>query len=263
MIDRSTRWTEAAPLKSITAEEVAQAFLSTWISRFGPPLEIVTDQGRQFESQLFHELSRTIGFARLRTTAYHPQSNGLIERWHRSLKTSLRCKLDAHKHEWVRALPIVLFGLRITPQGNGYSPFNLVTGAQAILPSATFIDPTEINHKYVQDIVNSLQSLQVHPRPTSKESRVPQALKDCSKVWVRIDRVRKPLEAPYEGPFQVISRSDKTLRIKNFAGQESTISIDRAKPFIEQHLPESLSTTDQLEAPGTTKTKKAVRVTFQ
>ena len=55
-IDRFTRWIEAQPVSGISAQEVAQAFITTWVSRFGVPLELVTDRGRQFESQLFTQL---------------------------------------------------------------------------------------------------------------------------------------------------------------------------------------------------------------
>ena len=79
-IDRYTRWLEAIPLVGITAEEVASAFINTWVSRFGVPLEIITDRGKQFESELFHHMSTKLGFTRLRTTAYNPQVNGLVER---------------------------------------------------------------------------------------------------------------------------------------------------------------------------------------
>lgn len=88
-IDRFTRCPEAVPLPNITVPAVAAAFVSTWVSRFGCPTEAITDRGEQLESPLFTDLMRLLGTTRLRFTAYHPQTNGLVERLHRHLKTSL------------------------------------------------------------------------------------------------------------------------------------------------------------------------------
>ena len=87
-VDRFARWPEALPLSSITAKAVAQTFISGWISRFGVPSTIVTDRGRQFESNLWNALMKLLGSKRARTTAYHPQSNGMVERFHRSVESS-------------------------------------------------------------------------------------------------------------------------------------------------------------------------------
>ena len=81
-VDRFTRWPEAIHLTDITAETVAQAFLSGWISRFGVPSTIITDRGRQFESRLWTSLMTLLGTKRSRTTAYYPQTNGMVERFH-------------------------------------------------------------------------------------------------------------------------------------------------------------------------------------
>lgn len=107
-IDRYSRWPEAWPMSSITAEEVASTFVAGWISRFGVPAVITTDQGRQFESDLFKRLTNMCGTKRIRTTSYHPCANGLVERMHRQLKASLMC----HDVSWLSALPLVLLGMR-------------------------------------------------------------------------------------------------------------------------------------------------------
>ena len=90
MIDRFTRWPEAIPLRDISASTVADAFLLHWVAKYGVPETIVTDRGTQFESGLFNKLLVALGCKHQRTTSYHPQSNGLIERFHRTLKNSLR-----------------------------------------------------------------------------------------------------------------------------------------------------------------------------
>ena len=76
-VDRFTRWPEV-----VIADTVAPALLTGWISRFGCPQTITTDQGRQFESQLFHSLAKLCGIQLSLTTAHHPAANGLVERFH-------------------------------------------------------------------------------------------------------------------------------------------------------------------------------------
>ena len=102
-IDRFTRWCEAIPLSDITADTVAKALITGWISRFGIPSTITTDRGAQFESHLWHNLMKLLGSHRLRTTAYHPMSNGIIERFHRTLKAALRA--HGQHTPWIQALP--------------------------------------------------------------------------------------------------------------------------------------------------------------
>jgi len=107
-IDRFTRWPEAIPLENQEAETIAKAFYNGWIIRFGVPLRITTDQGRQFESQLFKQLTMLTGSKHIHTTAYHPQANGIVERFHRQLKAALRCY---ENNRWTETLPTIL-GIR-------------------------------------------------------------------------------------------------------------------------------------------------------
>lgn len=80
-VDRFTRWTEAHPLTTTTADAVAEALFSGW-TRFSVPSTIITDRGRQFESQLWNALMTVLGIKRVCTTAYNPQTNGMVERFH-------------------------------------------------------------------------------------------------------------------------------------------------------------------------------------
>jgi hypothetical protein len=73
-----TRWPEVIPIPDITADTVVRALLTGWISRFGCPQTITTDEGLQFESQLFQSLARLCGIQLARTTAHHPAANGLV-----------------------------------------------------------------------------------------------------------------------------------------------------------------------------------------
>jgi cleavage and polyadenylation specificity factor subunit 1 len=89
MIDRTTRWPEVAPLKTISAQECADTFTAVRVARFGVPFTVTTDRGTQFTSAVWACLCRTMNIKHMLTSAYHPQPNGLVERFHRSFKASL------------------------------------------------------------------------------------------------------------------------------------------------------------------------------
>jgi len=88
-IDHFTRWPGAQPIPDIAANTVAQAFVHVWISHFAVPSTVTTDRGQQFESVFWSSLMNLLGCKRIRTTSYHPIANGMIEYFHRQLKSIL------------------------------------------------------------------------------------------------------------------------------------------------------------------------------
>lgn len=138
-MDRFTRWPEVFPIENIEAERVVRAFVASWIARFGTPLHVTTDQGRQFESHLFRQLNVLLGTTHWRTTAYHPAANGLVERFHRQLKAAIKCHGD---ERWSDALPVVLLGIRAAYCLDLGSAAELVYGENLRLPAEFFADST-------------------------------------------------------------------------------------------------------------------------
>ncbi len=132
MVDRTTRWLEAAPSCTMEAAVCTDAFIATWVTRFGVPATVTTDRGRQFSSAVLSTLCQ-LNIQHMETTAYHPQSNGMVERTHCQLKDALRARLAGPR--WPEHLPWVLFGLRAAPKDDsGLSSAELVLGMPLTLP---------------------------------------------------------------------------------------------------------------------------------
>ena len=230
-IDRATRWAEAIPITDHTASSIAISFISGWVSRFGVPLKVITDRGAEFMSDLFSELSSLLGFHHIRTCSYHPNPNGIVERLHRTLKAAIM----ARKDNWYQSIPIVLLGMRMAPSCTGYSPFTAVTGALMLCPHPIVSkDPISVtNHDTIKTMMDEMQKIDFSNKAAGvinsfPNSYIPKDLNSCSKVWLRVDRVRKSLEAPYTGPYEVVSRHNKFFVLRLPQG-ESSVSIDRLK----------------------------------
>jgi hypothetical protein len=230
-IDRFTRWLEAIPLSDITAESVAAGFLQGWISRFGVPSTVTTDRGAQFESTLWSSLMQTLGTKRLRTTAYHPIANGLIERFHRHLKAALKCQPQPDR--WMDALPLVMVGIRSTVKENlSCTVVEMVYGSTLRLPGEFFTSPSTMAAPNPASYVAKLRTamMNLRPPPVRKQSQrtvnLPQSLYSCTHVFVRRDAVKKPLQPPYDGPYKVLDRSDKYFTLSKL-GKTDTVSVDR------------------------------------
>ena len=127
-------------------------------------MHAVTDRGTQFESELSSELFSIIGFHHLRTTSYHPQANGIIERHHRSLKSAI----SARQENWFYALPIVLLGYRMPPNVITYSPFTAVTGAHILCPSVVITreQPVITSKDTIQQFINEMQTINFYELTT-------------------------------------------------------------------------------------------------
>ena len=232
IVDRFTRWPEAVPLTDISTTTCARALVSHWISRFGVPAEMSSDRGSQFTSNLWTALAKLLGVRHYRTTAYHPQANGLVERFHRHMKAALRARLN--NPNWVDELPWVLLGIRTAPKEDlGTSSAELVYGGPLTVPgdfiptSSTSLSPAT----YLSGLRDKVRTLA--PVPTSQhglhKSSVPKELYLSSYVFVRRDSHRNSLQHPYEGPFKVISPGTKVF-ILDMGGKSQKVSVDRLKP---------------------------------
>lgn len=230
-IDRFTSWMEVIPLEDVTAEKVTKAFYQHWIARFGVPSQVITDQGPQFRSQLFKNLGIVCGMKIQHTTPYHPQCNGKVERLHRTLKSAIKAHNSSN---WTETLPTVLLGLRTAVrETSNHSIAQMVYGKTIRLPGEFFEEPT--TKMDPDSFASDLQKQMLHLKPSrpkysaSRSVFVPKDLQTCSHVFLRCDRVRKPLQPTYDGPFPVIAKHEKYFTIKRKC-KHINVSVDRLKP---------------------------------
>ncbi|GFT82460.1 hypothetical protein TNCV_3350371 [Trichonephila clavipes] len=108
IIDRFSRWPEAISIPGMQVKTICRAIFDTWISRFGCPSVITSDQGIQMRSSMYAEFTRILGTEKIKTVTY-PKSNGIVERFHRHLKSAIK----AHENDtWSEIVPIILLGMR-------------------------------------------------------------------------------------------------------------------------------------------------------
>ncbi len=224
LVDYATRYPEAVALRNISAKSVAEA-LFHMIFRVGIPKEILTDQGTAFMSRTIRELYELLGIKSVRTSVYHPQTDGLVERFNRTLKTMIRKFVHEDAKNWDKWLEPLLFAVRVVPQAStGFSPFELLYGHQprGVLdvlretweegPSGT---KNEIQH--VLDLRTKLHtlgqlSIENFLQAQDKQSRLYNwgtRLRNFApgdKVLVLLPSSSSKLLAKWQGPFEVTLR---------------------------------------------------------
>ena len=233
IVDRFTRWPEAIPVPDTNTATLCQALQFHWISRFGPPLQMTSDRGAQFTSAMWSHMSESLGIRLSATTAYHPNSNGMVERMHRRLKEALKSRLTSPN--WMDQLPWVLLGLRTTIKEDLLSsPAELVYGTPIAIPGDCLpINPAPTTADHLRALHNTVQQLRPtatahHAAPNRQAVRLPPNLRH---VFVRRDGHRPPLAPVYDGPFEVVGQTNKVVKIKKGEAVDS-ISVDRCKPAI-------------------------------
>ena len=133
--DYFTKYTEAYPLKDKTARSVVDALMDVWLPRYGFPLFLHSDQGKEFDNVMIHKLSELLGTVKTKTTPYHPRSDGLVERFNRTLLAMLAMFVSQEHDNWDDLLPFMMLAYNTTVHtSTGYTPYRLVFGDECNLP---------------------------------------------------------------------------------------------------------------------------------
>ena len=147
-------------LRTVDANPVAEELLRVF-ARVGIPEEILTDKGAKFTSQLLAEVYRLLQIKPIRTTPYHPQTDGLVERFSHTLKSMLRKAANEDGKDWDRLLPYLLFAYREVPQAStGFSPFELLYGHRVRGPFDILRESWKASKKSSESIVSYVLNMQ-------------------------------------------------------------------------------------------------------
>ena len=159
-----SKFAMVAPLRRKDAVSVARTIMDKIILTHSLPYEILGDAGTDFCNEVSHELYKILGIKKLKTTARRPQTNGCIERWHRTLNSLLAKVVSEHHHDWSTYLNYVCFAYNCTPHSaTGWSPFLVLMGRQPRWNIDVLLEGREQNDKtvpeYTAEVINKLHKM--------------------------------------------------------------------------------------------------------
>ena len=256
VVDSLTKWAEAILVKDTRAVTVAKAFVDQIVSRYGAPAQLHSDQGPQFEAEVFQEMCRLLGIEKTRTTPYRPESDGQTERMNRSLLELLAKAARENPRRWDESLQCVLGTYRSTPHATtGETPNRLMLGREVTTP-LTLLAPPVPNlperppwieslhenfadaHRLVQEHIAKAQRVQ--KQYYDKRVKL-QTYEEGQLVWVW--RHRRAARGPYklnaerwEGPLEVKRRIPGAVYLVGKAGEPGgrVVSVAHLTPYIRR-----------------------------
>ena len=225
--DYATRYPEAVPMRTVGAESVAEELVKMF-ARVGIPGKILTDQGSNFTSQLLTEMYRLLHIRPIRTTPYHPQTDGLVERFNQTLKSMLRKFATQKKKDWDKLIPYVLFAYReVTQRSTRFSPFELLYGREVRGPLDVLRESWVARERNTESVVShvlairermeqmsslvkeSLEKAQQSQKAWYDQTARDRTLNEGDMVLVLLPTSSNTLLAQWQGPYKVTKQVGK------------------------------------------------------
>ncbi|KFD48296.1 hypothetical protein M513_10788 [Trichuris suis] len=249
--DYFTKWAEAFATDNMEATTVAKVLTDNFVTRFGPPESVHSDQGRSFEARLMTELFQLLGIKKTRTTAYHPQSNGLVERFNRTLLDTLAALAEDSPERWDDMLPWATFAYNTSiHETTGITPFLALFGREARLPIDLQYDLPSNDHSpsvtiYVQELRKKLQDVHASVRQHAGMRQQQQknyydrrchgnSFQQGDRVWLAVPRKGK-ISPRWDGPFVIKHRiTEQIYRLDRRPKRDVIVHCDRLKQYDER-----------------------------
>ncbi|XP_039308185.1 uncharacterized protein LOC120358336 [Solenopsis invicta] len=226
MQDLLTKYSVYAPLSSISAEATATAFINYFICRFGCPRSILTDQGRNFMSQVMKSITKKFRIQHFRTTAYYPQSNGSLERSHSVLIEYLKCFVQK-ENEWDIHIERASFSYNTSVhEGTGYTPHELIFGTPARIPSSYNTEPAQETYSHqLNNLFHEIRGLQQKAKLNLEKAKQkskqnydkrvkPVIFQPGDNVFLLNDVKTSKFTSEYLGPYRVLEVMDRNVTLE-------------------------------------------------
>ena len=258
IVDQFTKWLECFPLPCQSAEETAKCVVNGFISRLGCPIEIHTDQGRNFDGNLFASVCEFLQISKCRTTPYRPCSNGQVERYNRTLLQLIRCFLRSNQKSWDEHLQQLAGAIRSTiNRTTGFTPNLMMLGREILVPVNLMIGESETQDRmFPAEYVNKLQHIMKQVHTLARENLLSSQMRQKRDYDVKLKvvsyevgdlvyvidsaktvGVSPKLQPVWKGPY-VISRVISPILFV-VAGRNKTFVLhhDRLKPCGDRDVP--------------------------
>lgn len=247
--DDLTKYVEAIPMENQEAETITYNFVTHILLRHSSPETILTDNGSNFVSDLFKRVCKMLGINRSYATPYHPETNGALERTHRTLKEHLRCYINEGLNDWDTWIPYAVYTFNTTPHSStNFSPYELLYGFKPILPNTLKTKPQAVYNydNYLFELKYRLQRShtiarenQVKSKNTNKNyyDRNTKEIVCSPGQLVLMENVGKTgqgrkLQKLYTGPYRVIAcptNINTEIQIKH--NRTKVVHNNLLKPF--------------------------------
>ena len=256
VIDCYTKFAEAIAIPNKEATTVAQALVEQVLCRYGLPLQLLSDQGKEFENNILHEVCRLLGVDKVRSTAYKPSTNGCVERLHSTMNSMIGRVVDDNQRNWDEVLPYVMAAYRSSVhESTGYTPNFLTFGREVRAPIDVVLgrpnpDQSASVDDYANEIVerltNAYQLVREHLGVAAERTKKyydlrarPVTFQPGDQVWVYHPR-RRVGRSPkwsrwFSGPFVVEHAfNDVLYRVRrNQRSKAVLVHVDKMKRYLD------------------------------
>lgn len=273
--DSFTKFVECYAIPDQRSNTIADKIVFEFLSRYGCCLDIHSDRGSNYQSELFREVCRLLEIKQTRTSGFRPMANGMIEKFNSSLLNMISAYVDQNQKNWDRYLPLLTMAYRATVHSStGFTPNKLMFGRECILPVQLQIgclppsSTCETYNEYVHDLQLKQEQIFQLVRENLKKSvsrmkrdydtRISQNNFEVGDLVYCLDqtkikgRCKKIDPQLWQGPFIIVKKlSDLLFEIQGKPGTKSKIvHHDRIKKFYSKSLPEWITSKTSLNPPA-------------